>query len=39
MAQDPMRVPDHLFSGPGLPGLPWNDEVRRVFFGHDVVTH
>jgi 2-polyprenyl-6-methoxyphenol hydroxylase-like FAD-dependent oxidoreductase len=36
MAQDPMRVPDHLFSGPDLP---WNEEVRHVFFGHDVVTH
>jgi 2-polyprenyl-6-methoxyphenol hydroxylase-like FAD-dependent oxidoreductase len=28
--QDPMRVPDHLFSGPELP---LNDEVRARFFG------
>lgn len=29
VAQDPMRVPDHPFSGPDLP---WNDDVRRRFF-------
>ena len=32
IAQDPMRVPDHLFSGPDLP---WNDDVRRQFFAED----
>jgi 2-polyprenyl-6-methoxyphenol hydroxylase-like FAD-dependent oxidoreductase len=35
IAQDPMRSPDHLFSGPDLP---WNDNVRRVFFGEDLVA-
>jgi 2-polyprenyl-6-methoxyphenol hydroxylase-like FAD-dependent oxidoreductase len=30
IAQDPRRVPDHLFSGPDLP---WNDEVRGTFLG------
>lgn len=32
IAQDPARVPDHTFSGPDLP---WNDEVRQVFFAED----
>ena len=36
VAQDPMRVPDHLFSGPDLP---WNEGIRRVFFGEDTTTH
>jgi len=35
IAQNPMRVPDHLFSGPDLP---WNAEVRRVFFGEDLAA-
>ena len=30
IAQDPTRVPDHIFSGPELP---INDEVRARFFG------
>jgi len=30
IAQDPSRVPDHIFSGPDLP---LNDEVRARFFG------
>ena len=30
IAQDPTRVPDHLFSGPDLPA---NEEVRARFFG------
>lgn len=30
IAQDPTRVPDHIFSGPELPV---NDEVRARFFG------
>jgi menaquinone-9 beta-reductase len=34
-AQNPMRVPDQLFSGPDLP---WNDDVLRVFFGEDVAA-
>jgi len=33
IAQDPRRVPDHLFSGPDLP---WNDEVRGTFLGAPV---
>lgn len=32
IAQDPMRVPDHVFSGPDLP---WNAEIRQVFFAED----
>ncbi|HJT86860.1 MAG TPA: NAD(P)/FAD-dependent oxidoreductase [Bryobacteraceae bacterium] len=32
IAQDPARVPDHVFSGPDLP---WNEEMRRVFFAED----
>jgi menaquinone-9 beta-reductase len=35
VAQDPMRVPDHLFSGPDLP---WSENVRRTFFAEDPVT-
>jgi len=35
IAQNPMRVPDHLFSGPDLP---WNDEIRRTFFAEDAAT-
>jgi 2-polyprenyl-6-methoxyphenol hydroxylase-like FAD-dependent oxidoreductase len=34
IAGNPMRVPDHLFSGPDLP---WNEEVRRTFFAEDAV--
>ena len=30
IAQDPRRVPDHIFSGPGLPV---NEQVRARFFG------
>jgi 2-polyprenyl-6-methoxyphenol hydroxylase-like FAD-dependent oxidoreductase len=33
VAQDPMRVPDHLFSGPDLP---WNEEIRRGFFAEEI---
>jgi len=36
IAQDPTRVPDHVFSGPDLP---WNQEVRRVFFAEDAAAH
>jgi hypothetical protein len=32
IAEDPTRVPDHLFSGPELP---FDDAVRRRFFGED----
>lgn len=32
IAQDPTRVPDHLFSGPELP---FADTVRQRFFGED----
>jgi menaquinone-9 beta-reductase len=32
---DPMRMPDHLFSGPDLP---WSPQVRRRFFAEDVET-
>ena len=35
IAQDPRRMPDQLFSGPELP---WNDEVRRVFFAEGSVA-
>lgn len=31
-AEDPRRIPDHLFSGPELP---FDDEVRRKFFAED----
>ncbi|HXW61794.1 MAG TPA: NAD(P)/FAD-dependent oxidoreductase [Candidatus Acidoferrales bacterium] len=30
IAEDPTRVPDHIFSGPGLP---FNEQVRARFFG------
>jgi 2-polyprenyl-6-methoxyphenol hydroxylase-like FAD-dependent oxidoreductase len=30
IAADPMRIPDHLFSGPDLP---WNPDIVRTFFG------
>lgn len=30
IAEDPTRVPDHIFSGPDLP---WNEEVRARLFG------
>jgi menaquinone-9 beta-reductase len=32
IASDPLRMPDHLFSGPDLP---CDDSVRRRFFGED----
>ena len=32
IAQDPTRVPDHLFSGPELPA---DETVRRRFFGEE----
>jgi 2-polyprenyl-6-methoxyphenol hydroxylase-like FAD-dependent oxidoreductase len=32
IAQDPMRVPDHAFSGPDLP---WGPDVLRKFFAED----
>jgi 2-polyprenyl-6-methoxyphenol hydroxylase-like FAD-dependent oxidoreductase len=32
IAQDPMRVPDHVTSGPELP---WSEEIRRVFFAEE----
>ena len=32
IAQNPMRVPDHVFSGPDLP---WNQELLRVFFAEE----
>ncbi len=32
IAEDPMRVPDHLFGGPDLP---WNEDLRTRFFGED----
>jgi menaquinone-9 beta-reductase len=32
IAEDPTRVPDHLFSGPDLP---LNDSIKRRFFGDD----
>jgi 2-polyprenyl-6-methoxyphenol hydroxylase-like FAD-dependent oxidoreductase len=35
IGQDPMRVPDQLFSGPDLP---WSDAVRRTFFAEDAVS-
>jgi 2-polyprenyl-6-methoxyphenol hydroxylase-like FAD-dependent oxidoreductase len=35
-AQNPMRVPDQLFSGPDLP---WNNDVLRVFFAEDVAAN
>jgi hypothetical protein len=30
IAEDPTRVPDHIFSGPNLP---LNEQVRARFFG------
>jgi hypothetical protein len=30
IAEDPMRIPDHIFSGPDLPA---DETVRRRFFG------
>jgi hypothetical protein len=30
IAEDPTRVPDHIFSGPGLP---LSEHVRARFFG------
>lgn len=36
VAQDPTRVPDHLFSGPDLP---WNAEILRRFFAEDVAPN
>jgi hypothetical protein len=32
IAEDPTRVVDHLFSGPGLP---LNESAKRRFFGED----
>lgn len=32
IAADPMRVPDHVFSGPDVP---WGDDVLRLFFAQD----
>jgi 2-polyprenyl-6-methoxyphenol hydroxylase-like FAD-dependent oxidoreductase len=34
IGQDPMRVPDQLFSGPDLP---WSDTIRRTFFAEDAL--
>lgn len=36
IAQDPMRVPDHLFSGPDLP---WNEDILRLFLAQDVTLN
>jgi 2-polyprenyl-6-methoxyphenol hydroxylase-like FAD-dependent oxidoreductase len=35
IAQNPMIVPDHIFSGPDLP---WTDEVRRAFFAEQTMA-
>ena len=32
VAQDPSRMPDHIFGGPDLPA---DESVRRRFFGED----
>jgi 2-polyprenyl-6-methoxyphenol hydroxylase-like FAD-dependent oxidoreductase len=35
IAQNPMRVPDHVFSGPDLP---WGEDVLRTFFAEDAAA-
>ncbi len=35
IAADPMRVPDHIMSGPDLP---WGEDVRRVFFADETLS-